>query len=345
MIPAINANARSRGLVVAFAVACLGLCACQRGTPSAGETAATVADAPAHADSSDKQAGTPAKEDAADGVTLTPEQIAKLGLVVQPALSIQHREETPGYGVVISHDIVAQVAADQVTAQAAARLSRSALARAKRLSGTPGAVSADVEETAAQKAEIDAAALTATDQKLSSILGMSPPWKIGDKDSTLQALASGRIKLVRVTFPLGAFAEGRPASFRATRIGVSHAIGWTMTAIWDAPADVSVPGRSFFALLKRSDATEGERLQVWAPIGESMSGVIVPAAAVVMSQGKYWCYLQPKPGTFLKTEIDAGRPVTEGYFVTDGVKAGDEIAVTAVGQLLAKESGSAAEPD
>ena len=335
MIPTIDANAPMRGLTAMFAVACLCLCACQKSTPSVGDTAAPAADAPAHTGSSE----------ATEGVTLTPEQIEKLGLVVQPAQSIQHREETPGFGVVMSHDIVAQAAADRVTAQATARLSQSALARAKKLSGTPGAVSADVEETAAQKAEIDAAALTATDQKLSSILGMNPPWKNGDKDGTLQALASGKIKLVRVTFPLGALAEDRPASLRATRIGISQASGWTMTAIWEAPADASVPGRSFFALLKSSGATEGERLQVWAPIGESVSGVVVPAAAVVMSQGKYWCYLQPKPGTFVKTEIDAGKPVAEGYFVTDGVKAGNEIVVTAVGQLLAKESGSAAEPD
>jgi hypothetical protein len=276
---------------------------------------------------------------------LTPEQIEKLGLLAQPAQSIQYREETPGYGVVLSHDIVAQAAADRVTAQATARLSQSALARAKKLSGTPGAVSADVEETAAQKAEIDAAALSAADQKLSSILGMNPPWKNGDKAGTLQALASGRIKLVRVTFPLGALAEGSPTSLRATRIGISQASGWTMTAIWDAPADASVPGRSFFAQLMGSGVTEGERLQVWAPIGKSVSGVIVPAAAVVMSEGKYWCYVQPKPGTFVKTEIDAGKPVADGYFVTAGVKAGNEIVVTAVGQLLAKESGSAAEPD
>jgi hypothetical protein len=331
MIPTNDSNARWLGLAAAVAVACLCSSACHRSAPSAGDTAAP--------------AGAATKAAAAGGVVLTPEQIEKLGLVVRAAQSIQHREETPGYGVVISHDIVAQAAADRVTAQATARLSQSALARARKLSGTPGAVSADVEETAAQKAEIDAAALTATDQKLSSILGMNPPWKNGDKDGTLQALASGRIKLVRVTFPLGALAEGTPTSLRATRIGVSQASGWTMTTIWDAPADASVPGRSFFAQLMGSGATEGERLQVWAPIGKSVPGVIVPAAAVVMSEGKYWCYVQPQPGTFVKTEIDADIPVTEGYFVTEGVKAGNEIVVTAVGQLLAKDSGSAAEPD
>lgn len=331
MIPTTQANARSPGMAAGFAVACLWLSGCHHSAPAAGDTAASE--------------GSAAKAAAAEGVTLTPEQIDKLGLVVQPAKSIQYTEETPGYGVVIGHDIIAQAAADWVTARATARLSRSALARAEKLSGTPGAVSADAEETAAQKAEIDAAAQTAADQKLSSILGMNPPWKNGDRDAGLQALANGRIKLVRATFPLGALAAGTPTSLRARRIGTSNASGWKMTSIWEAPADASVPGRSFFALLKGSGAAEGERLQLWAPIGKSVSGVVVPAAAVVMSEGKYWCFVQSTPGTFVKTQIDADKPVAEGYFVTDGVKAADELVVTAVGQLLATESGSAAEPD
>ncbi len=236
MIPTTNANARSRRMAAGFAVACLWLSACHQSMPAAGDGAAS--------------AGSAAKAAAAEGVSLTPEQIDKLGLVVQPAQSIQYTEETPGYGIVIGHDIVAQAAADWVTARATARLSRSALARAEKLSGTPGAVSADAEETAAQKAEIDAAAQTAADQKLSSILGMNPPWNSADRDASLQALANGRIKLVRATFPLGALAEGTPTSLRARRIGTSHASGWKMTSIWEAPADASVPGRSFFALLK-----------------------------------------------------------------------------------------------
>ncbi len=43
--------------------------------------------------------------------------------------------------------------------------------------------------------------------------------------------------------------------------------------VWDAPADSNIPGRSYFALLKGADAGEGERLTVWAPVGESLSGV------------------------------------------------------------------------
>ncbi len=289
--------------------------------------------------------GAGAKETDA-GVTLTAEQIKKLGLVTEAVKSIDYTEETAGYGVVVAHEAIAQAVAELVTARATANLSQSAWSRVKRLAGTPGAVSADVEEAAANKAEVDAAALTLTIQRMSSTLGMNPPWKAGENNATLRELAGGHIKLVRVTFPLGALSGAIPASLRAAHIGVGKPHeGWTMTKVWDAPADASVPGRSFFALLKGSDAGEGERLLVWAPIGVAVPGVVVPLAAAVMSDGRYWCFVEEKPGTFVKSEIDTARTVAEGYFVTAGVAAGERVVTVAAGQLLAHESGSAAEPD
>ena len=281
-----------------------------------------------------------------EGVTLTAEQVGKLGITVEPAKAIEHRDEAMGYGVVINHDAIAQATADLITAQATERLSHSALARAQKLKGTPGAVSADVEETAAQKAAVDAAALTATQQKLSSLFGMKPPWKQDDTGGTVQALAGGRFKLLRATFPLGVLPDDDPVTLRAARIGVvKPGAGWQTSAVWDAPADSAVPGRSFFALLKTQEPREGERLQIFAPVGEANSGVVVPAAAAVLSNGKYWCYVQKKPGVFSRVEIDTSTPVATGYFVKEGLAAGDNIVTSAAGQLLAKETGGAAEPD
>jgi hypothetical protein len=76
-----------------------------------------------------------------------------------------------------------------------------------------------------------------------------------------------------------------------------------------------------------------------------VSGVAIPASAAVMSEGKFWCFVQRKPGTFERVEIDTERPTSDGYFVTDGVAAGDEIVTAAAGQLLARESASGSEPD
>jgi len=326
-----------------LAAGCLLLWACQKGAAPGGD----AAPAPAAAST----ASAKPQQSAPEGVTLTPDQVEKLGVATQPARAIEYREEAAGYGVVVNHESIAQAAAELATAQATERLSRSALLRAKKLEGTPGAVSADVEETAAQKAQVDAAALTLTTRRLSSMFGMKPPWSNGGSDAALQELASGQIKLVRVTFPLGLVSGAAPASLRAAHIGANKpGTGWKMNVVWDAPADANIPGRSFFAQLMGSDAGEGERLQVWAPVGEPNSGVVIPAAAAVMSEGKYWCYVEKKPGTFERIEIDTTRPTADGYFVTGGgvtggVGAGDAVVTAAAGQLLAKESGSDSEPD
>jgi hypothetical protein len=336
-----------RSLSAVLAAGCLLLGACHKTTSSAGEAPpasdAKAAENPKSQPAAKKDADV--KEDAAEGVTLTSEQVEKMGIATQPAQALDYSEEAAGFGVVVNHESIAQAVAELATAKATERLSRSSLSRAQKLDGTPGAVSADVEEAAAQKAEVDAAALTLTSRRLSSALGMNPPWKNGDKDGILQGLAAGKIKLVRLTFPLGALSGGTPARLRAAHIGAKPGTGWKMNVVWDAPADATVPGRSFFAQLVGSDAGEGERLQVWAPIGEPVAGVVIPAAAAVMSDGKFWCYVEKKPGTFARVELDTGRPSSDGYFVTEGVGAGDKVVTAAAGQLLAKESGSAAEPD
>ena len=173
-------------------LACLALAACHQ-SPAAGAKAAADGK-PAAEKSAAKDApgagapgaGVPGAGAAGEGVTLTAEQIDKLGVATQPAAATQYTDETAGYGVVLSHDTIAQAAAELATAQAMERLSRSALVRAQKLDGTPGAVSADVEETAAQKVAVDAAALTLTRQKLSASLGSNPPWAAADSGILLQ---------------------------------------------------------------------------------------------------------------------------------------------------------------
>jgi hypothetical protein len=118
-----------------------------------------------------------------------------------------------------------------------------------------------------------------------------------------------------------------------------------MHPVWVAPADANIPGRSFFTLLPAGAFAEGERLQVWAPVGQPTSGALVPIAAIVLNNSKYWCYVEKTPGTLVRVEVDTGRPTGGGYFVTEEVKPGDKIAITAASQLLAKETGSSEEPD
>ena len=97
------------------------------------------------------------------------------------------------------------------------------------------------------------------------------------------------------------------------------------------------PGRSFFAILKDSAASARRSPdELGAGRRTREPGVLVPAAAAVISAGKFWCYVEAKPGTFVRTEIDPSRPTEEGYFVKEGISAGDKIVTAAAGQLLAR---------
>lgn len=226
-------------------VALTALCACHKTPPEAAATVPgkSTGASPA-AESKDNDNG----KDAGEGLNLTAAQVEKIGLQTAALKTVDYAEETAGYGAVIPHEAIAQAVADLSTAQAAEKQSRGALARTQRLSGTPGAMSADVEDANARQLAVDTAALNLAKQRLSASFGQKPPWGGGDDSGLLHALADGSKLLVRVTFPLGALPGAVPKTLSASRLGAdSSAKRWKLTSIWAAPADATVPGRSFFS--------------------------------------------------------------------------------------------------
>ncbi len=328
--------------MLVLCVALASLSACHKSPlPAAGSAGGKSADA---------GPGSTGKEgkdkDAGEGVSLTPEQIEKIGLQTAALKTVDYAAETAGYGTVIPHEAIAQAVAELRTAQAGEKQSRAALARTQRLSGTAGAMSADVEEANSRQVAVDTAALNLARQRLSASFGQKPPWSDGGNLSLLQALADGSQQLVRVTFPLGALPGAAPKTLSASRLGGGEgAKRWKLSPVWPAPADATVPGRSFFSILRAGELGEGERIIAWAPIGAPQPAVLVPADAAVISDGKYWCYIEAKPGAFVRTELDAARPFEDGYVVTQGVKAGDKVVTRGAAQLLAQESNSGADAD
>ncbi len=278
---------------------------------------------------------------------LTPEQVQKLGVATAPAMATAYAPQTLGYGVVTPHDAIAAAVAELTTAQAAQEQSRAAAARAQRLAGTSGAMSADVAETAARQAATDSAAVSLAERRLSSVVGSGLP-----AGAALEDLASGKVKLLRATFPLGTLQGATPASLHATRLDTAipgagqAAQGWNLHPVWNAPADASLPGRSFFSLLNDGSVGEGERLLVSAPgAGPAQGGIAVPASALVISDGKYWCYVEVKTGVYARREVATDRPVGDGFVVTQGIGAGEKLVTAAAGLLLARELNPSTEAD
>lgn len=64
-----------------------------------------------------------------------------------------------------------------------------------------------------------------------------------------------------------------------------------------------------------------------------------------MSEGRYWVYVERAPGTYARIEVELNAPTPGGYFVTRGVRAGEQVVTSGAAALLAQESDAGGEPD
>jgi hypothetical protein len=286
-----------------------------------------------------------AKDKDADtaGVTLKAEEIQSLGLTVQPALAAQYQGQISGYGVVTALDAIAQADSDFLAAQATAAQSEAAAARARSLAtGEEAAISREQLEAAQSKAAADQAALALAQRKSEAAFGLNSPFRNREaRARVMRAFSSGAAVLVRVTFP--ATGGEAPRKLIISRMG-ADAKSWTSTTIWDAPADPTVPGRSFYAIVSGSDLAQNERVTAAIPSGQAQPGAKIPSHAVVYGESEAWVYEQTGPRNFLRTQVDISRPMDDGYFVSN-VKPGQKIVVDGAGLLLAHEVNPSTEAE
>jgi hypothetical protein len=275
-------------------------------------------------------------------IVLTASDIAHLGLRVLPLHPARYTPRVHGYGVVSDLTALAQSDAAVETAAAAARQSQADVQRARALFAQGGAVSKQSVDAAEKQAATDRTALLLAQRQEVVQFGPQLPWRGRHADaSILRDLTSGNVALVRATFPLDALAAAQPPEISVTHLSAQQdPVGWTSKRIWSAPADPTIPGRSFFVLISKSDLQAGEHVLVASPIGPTVDGVQIPSDAVVLSEEKTWCYLQVAPGRFQRVQIDLSHPQGNGYFVD--AKPGQSVVVRGSGLLLARELGASA---
>jgi len=288
---------------------------------------------------------TPSLENPSDAaqsgeLTFTAEQIRALGIATTPARATDYQSHIDGFGMVISLETFAQIYTDIETASAAAAQSAAALGRARKLaSGEEAAISREALESAASKAAADQAALALAKRKSDAIFGLQAPWNSArDRGKIMEQLSRGRVVLVHVTFPLGSLNGARPHDIDISRIG-PNAHGWHTKSIWSAPADPTVPGSGFFAMLEGADLAQGEHVAAATGTGEHLDGVWIPQSALLLSEGDTWAYVETGSGHFARVRIDISRPDNAGYVLKSdaGIASGQNVVVAGAALLLSRE--------
>ena len=278
-------------------------------------------------------------------VVLNGEQIKHMGIQTVAIERATYMPLVQGFAVVIRFDDLAQSDAEVRTAEAAASQSDSALARAQKLSESKY-LSGAALDAAKKQAATDDAQLALARRKQAVAFGRNAPWNAPDKRRAIFAsLMSGEKRLVRATFPAGAL-RGQTLGDLWVR-GLSDPTGRRVQAesVWDAPADATVPGRSFFALVAGVAGAEGERLVAFAGTGSALDGVRIPQAALILSDGTTWCYVAQQDGVFERRPVDMGRPLPDGYFASQGFRVGERVVIQGQGLLLAYETNPEGEEE
>ncbi len=281
-------------------------------------------------------------------VTLDAASRAHLGITTVTAQARAYRAESSGLGQVLGLDVLAQTDADLSIAESAAQASDAALKRAQGLFNADTGISRQALETAQHQATTDTAQLSLAQRKATASWGRDAPWRTSAERRALMAkIGAGTVVILKATFPTDIMAGGKTPAIEIVPFGRSlgatprNAKPLTVSAVWSAPADPAVPGRTYYMLVEGAkDLADGDRARVIARSGEGRQGAFVPSVAIIVAEGSTWLYIEEKPDYFVRQAADISQPSGEGYVLPYGVQAGEKVVTAGAGHLLAKETGT-----
>ena len=152
----------------------------------------------------------------------------------------------------------------------------------------------------------------------------------------LQRVLNQRRTLVQITLPFAQKAE-LP---KTISLELPDSARTEAALVSPVPrVDPRIQGKSYLYMgPSESGLAPGTNLLAHFAIGARMSGVIVPSAAVVWSEGKAWVYQQIAQNRFMQRPLATNLPVEDGYFVTSGLQAGDKVVTQGAQALLSTQS-------
>ncbi len=165
--------------------------------------------------------------------------------------------------------------------------------------------------------------------------GVATKWTV-ENSPELQRILDQREVLVQMTMPPGT-TFGAPRSISLEMPGGTRTEATLVSSF--PKVDPRVQGRSFLYLAPaQTGLAPGTNLVAHLSVGKEMKGLIVPASAVVWSEGKSWIYEQADSDRFMRRAVATDTPVEKGFFVTRGFSPGDRVVSQGAQALLSEES-------
>jgi hypothetical protein len=268
-----------------------------------------------------------------------------IALKIEPLAAAQLAPELKAYGRVLDPAPLVALMNELASAQASYEVSSNELARLKNLSASGNASARALQ--AAEAAELHDR-LTTQSARDRLVLAWGK-WVVDQPDmpAFIQDLTALSNALIRVDLSAAQHLAAQPLGARVVALSGLSA---NADVLGRAPGvDPQIQGQGIVLQVKTNEShfLVGEAVTGFLKTpGDTLSGVIVPRSAVVRANGAAWVYAQTADEQFTRKEIALDHPVEGGWFVTEGVAAGDKLVVAGAQTLLSEElKGAFGPPD
>lgn len=190
---------------------------------------------------------------------------------------------------------------------------------------------AQVDASSVQGKAIAAEARLSWGEKLSE-------WALSTDADQLSAFLSGRKTLLQITLPVNKQLANDISSIDVEASGNRSAASKAELISAAPQTDTTAQGESYFFQTDSNRIRTGMRVAAWIPEqGENQSGVVIPKSALVWYMDQAFVYIKTAEEQFSHRTIDQYSATTGGYFVDNGIKAGEQLVVTGGQMLLSEE--------
>lgn len=239
---------------------------------------------------------------------------------------------------------LAGINSDIVAARAALSASEAEARRQQALAAEDQSASLRAVEAARAQAAADRARLALANRRIGLEYGAGLAGRSGGLDAFLSAAAAGEAALVRLDFQDGPVPPGASVTISdGQRQFVVHPIGPA------AAADPSLQSAGVLAIVRGPVArmvSVGRVMSASLPgAGTARAGVLVPREAIVRTDGALWVFRADAEGAFHRIALRNPVAQAEGWFVAEGLRPGDKVAVGGATVLLGIQSGPPAEDE
>ncbi len=283
------------------------------------------------------------------GVTIDADTQTRLGLATGSPTAADWQPEIKAYGQVLDRAPLGDALLELSRAEIAFDSSHIELERAKVLQAQNNISQRayqDSETTYQQNFASAQAAFVKIRQtwgpEIASLTGdiVLPPGTVRKPNPQLAALTDSS-SLIRVDLPAGERLPDLKGAVRlvplAEKVPPVNGICFDRLPVMDPQTQQ----QSLLCVADGADAQKlipGEAVTAYVKTaGNLVSGVVVPASAVLRYQGANWIYVQTGTNRFSRAAITLDKSAENGWFVADGLAATNHIVVTGAQSVLSAE--------